>query len=188
MANVRGAVPADAVAIGRVHVAGWQVGYRGQMPQDHLDSLDAAQSARRWSARLEEAAAGARRASPPGEYRDVALVVEDDDGRVAGFASIGRLRDPHDDDRPLEMGEVQAIYIDPDRWESGFGAALLSGAERELVAMGFRRAALWVLVTNVRARGFYERLGWCATDHVKVDDRFGFTLTEVRYDRVLEAE
>jgi hypothetical protein len=37
MAEVRYATVDDAQAIGRIHVVGWQVTYRGQIPDRYLD-------------------------------------------------------------------------------------------------------------------------------------------------------
>ncbi len=40
---IRAAEPADAAALGRVHVRAWQAAYPGVMPDDFLDGLDPVQ-------------------------------------------------------------------------------------------------------------------------------------------------
>jgi hypothetical protein len=39
VAEIRAAVPEDALAVARVHVRSWQVAYRGLIAQAYLDSL-----------------------------------------------------------------------------------------------------------------------------------------------------
>ena len=53
------------------------------------------------------------------------------------------------------------LYVDPDHWGAGIGAALHDVA----VASGARN--LWVLRANTRARAMYERRGWRLTDRVR---------------------
>lgn len=50
--ELRPALPADALAVARVHVRAWQVGYRGLLPAAYLDSLRATV----WGAAVDELA------------------------------------------------------------------------------------------------------------------------------------
>jgi GNAT superfamily N-acetyltransferase len=168
---VRRATVADAAAIAAIHVATWRVAYRGHVPQEHLDDLDAARSERGW-------ATGLRDAQPPG-----ATAVLVDDGTVIGFVNFSACRD--DDCDPTEVGEVNAIYLSPRHWGTGGGRLLMAAALRELARAGFREAILWVLATNARARRFYEAGGWRPDGAVKTDDSRGFPLVEARYRRPL---
>lgn len=52
MVAVRPAVLDDVPQIAAVHVAGWQIGYQGLLPQQVLDDLTAAQRLTRWTATL----------------------------------------------------------------------------------------------------------------------------------------
>lgn len=159
---VRPAVPADAPAVAEVHVAGWQVGYRGLVDDAHLDALSVADRTGTWSQRLAEGAE----------------VLVADDGRVRGFATVGPARD---DDAAPTAGEVYALYVHPDAWGRGIGGALLSAALDRLAADGHEGCVLWALEANARARGFYEHRGWVADGSVKVEDHRGLLLREVRY-------
>jgi hypothetical protein len=47
--RIRLAVPEDALAVARVHVRSWQVGYRGLLPDDYLGKLNAAERAKRYT-------------------------------------------------------------------------------------------------------------------------------------------
>src|SRR2546426_1081524 len=101
------------------------------MPDGVLDALDVAERAERWRERLHEEKAG----------DPTVLVVEDEDGVVAGFAAIGARRG----DPPGPSGELWAINLDPDRWGRGLGRSLLAAAEEALRDAGHTEAILWVV-------------------------------------------
>lgn len=162
---VRVATSKDAAGIARVHILSWQVGYRDQIPDDYLDSLDIGQRERVWQKWLGV------------EGRDETNWVAERDGRIIGFAGAGKSRD---DDASGRTGEVFAIYVLGDHWDTGAGAALMNVAT-DFLRERFDTATLWVLDTNERARRFYERGGWTLDGAAKEDDRGSFVLHEVRY-------
>ena len=84
---------ADAAAVTKVHLGGWEWAYRGLMPDEVLDNLDYEERRARWHDRLADGAP---------------LLVAEVDGRVAGFAHGGPTRD---EDR-VGAGEVYALYVD----------------------------------------------------------------------------
>lgn len=170
---VRPAIPADADAIGLVHVRSWQSAYRDTMPRDYLGGLDPAQRSQVWRAILEKA-----QPSLGG-----VLVAGAEGGGITGFASFGPSRDSDTD--PRVTGEVFAIYADPDAWGTGAGRALMGGAVAELARLGYADAILWVLDANDRARRFYVLAGWEEDGARKTDGSRGFDITEVRYHRTL---
>lgn len=165
----------------RVGVAAWRAAYRGLMPDAYLDGLDERPRAERWRSGLR--AGGGEGRMLVGDDRCTALVAEDDVHGVAGFVSLGGLRDRSAQDQPT--GELWALNVHPQAWGCGLGTELLRRAVADLTAAGHDAAALWVVAGNHRARSFYERAGWHATDVVRTDLRFGEELAEVRYDRVL---
>jgi GNAT superfamily N-acetyltransferase len=172
--NVRRAQPQDAALIAETHVLAWQGGYRGLLPQDYLDGMQAGgRRLERWTRALES----------PDWSRGGVLVVERGDGQLAGFANFGATRD--EDDDPARVGEVYSIYLAPVAWGQGLGRALMSAALEHLAAVGYGEATLWVLDTNVRARRFYAAAGFSADGSGKTDDTYGFTIREVRYRRPL---
>lgn len=165
--RVRRAVPGDAAGVAEVHVASWQVGYAGLLPDDLLARLSVEERTRSWTTNL---------AASDGRCTLVAL---DDGDRVLGFASVGPDRD---DDAAPGTGELWALYAHPDSWRRGVGSSLMGAATDELVTRGFDRATLWVLTSNDRARRFYERHGWRARDRHKTDWRDDVRLDEVQYE------
>lgn len=169
----RAAVP-DAEAIARVHVRSWQVAYRGQLPDDHLNSLDPAERIPRWEAILDET-------SWPGQGT---LIVEDDTATVVGFANLSPTRNA--DQVPDATGEVTSFYIDPSSWGQGAGRCLMVAALAAL-ATRYRSGTLWVLDTNSRARSFYESTGWRHDGAVKDDHMAGVQIQDLRYVHELQS-
>jgi len=168
--SIRWAVPADAAAIAEVHVRSWKAAYPGMIPQSYLDALKPETRFRTWETIL---------ASPETPGTGTLLLVDEDEERVEGFASIGPNRDP---DIEMEgVGEVMALYLDPGSWGRGAGRTLLAAAVDEIASAGNSLATLWVLDTNEPARRFYEHLGWRADGTSKLHDWTAFVATDVRY-------
>jgi ribosomal protein S18 acetylase RimI-like enzyme len=158
--QVRLATADDADGIARVQERGWQGAYRHIFPPEKLDRggfIDP----ERWRARL--------RTPPPGWTTLVAAADE-----VVGFASIGPSRDEEG------LGELYAIYVDPDAWDTGAGRALMERAEQHL-AEEYDEATLWVLEDNARARRFYAVAGWSPDGAAKEGRWFDLSVIEVRY-------
>jgi GNAT superfamily N-acetyltransferase len=133
----------DAMAVARGHVRTWQVAYRTLVPDRYLDGLCPEVQAARYTF-----------ASSDPLKPSTILAVEA--GAVLGFATTAPSREP---DLP-GPGELWALYVDPDYWGRGIGAALMSAARARLSGLGFRNAMLWVLAGNVRAERFYRKDGW----------------------------
>jgi len=101
------------------------------------------------------------------------------DGAVVGFVAVGPTHDEQGD------GELYAIYVHPDHWDTGVGRELIEAGEQRLRVLGHRDAHLWVLDDNPRARRFYEIAGWSTDGAVRRIEAFGFELDEVRYVKQL---
>lgn len=169
--DVRPASAADAPGIAEVRVRTWQVAYRDILPAQFLDELSIEASADRFRERL---------SAPTPDRR---TWVAEAAGRIVGFVSLGAVRDQP---APRLSGEIYAIYVLAECWERGIGRQLLETAARELKALGYSDAVLWVLADNQRARTFYERAGWHADGATKQDTFGGREVTEVRYRIALE--
>ena len=168
--RVRPATLADAGLVAVVHVESWRSTYRGLVPNKYLDSLSIDRRRAVWEKLLGEASAN-----------QGVLVLEDNDS-VVGFCHFSPTRD---DDAVAATGEITAFYLLASHWGRGGGSRLLAAAVHALAASGFKRATLWVLDGNERARRFYEKHGWRADSSVKLDDRGTFQLRELRYGRPL---
>lgn len=164
--EIRHARSGEGTAISAVRVASWRAAYRGLMPDEILDGMEVDGS--RWDEAI-------RTATP-----HTSLLVVDDDAGIQGFSVLGPDRDGADD-----TGEIVAIYLHPDVWDRGYGWALMEHTVVEMREHGFRRAVLWVLSTNERARRFYETAAWIADGGEKIEEWQGHPLPHVRYTRDL---
>jgi GNAT superfamily N-acetyltransferase len=120
--QLRKARVGDEMAVAEVHVRSWQIGYRGLVADDYLAGLRPADRAERYSFDVDD---------------PVTVVAVTD--RIRGFVTISP-----------GVGELRALYVDPESWRAGLGAALIVEAERRL-AQHHAAATLWVLTGNTRA-------------------------------------
>lgn len=167
---IRIATSADAWAIARVHVLSWQTGYRGLVADSLLDGLSIERRAAFWEGVL----------SAP--LQNQQTFVADFSGDIRGFATGGRCRD---NDRTTS-GELQAIYVWPEQWNSGTGTALHNTCLDALRADDFIDAILWVVEGNDRALHFYRKHGWEHDGTRKVQQFDGAVMNEVRLERTLK--
>jgi GNAT superfamily N-acetyltransferase len=166
--RLRPAQPEDALAIARVHVRSWQVAYRDLLPNDHLNQLRPEDRASKYDF---------THTDPQKPH----TIIADDNGLITGFATTMPSRDPALPDH----GELAAIYVDPNHWNHGIGAALITAARTHLVEQGFRHAYLWLLHGNTRAARFYTIDGWTPNGDHRTDTVWGVTVNEARYLRAL---
>jgi GNAT superfamily N-acetyltransferase len=169
--SIRAATALDAEGIARVHTRSWQVGYRGIVPDSHLDALSWETRRSWWADALAE---------PWGERRFTYVAV-DERTEVVGFSAVGRSRD---EDLAGGIHEVYALYVDPAAWGRGFGSRLMV---RTLLDLPPEAAGvtLWVLSANDRGRRFYANHGFAPDGASKIEDFDGEPLQEVRLLRAI---
>jgi GNAT superfamily N-acetyltransferase len=83
------------------------------------------------------------------------VIVAEIDGRLAGFAM-------------LDGSELDGLFVEPQRWRRGIGAALIEAAVHEARRRGL---SLVTVVANPAARAFYEKCGFRVEG--EADTRFG---------------
>jgi GNAT superfamily N-acetyltransferase len=165
MATVRPATTTDADAIGRIHADTWRAAYAHVLPEG---AFDVETRQRFWRDAFER------------EWPATSAVfVAEVEGAVVGFAGVGASREEE------AIGELFTIYVEPGRWGTGAGRALIERAEESLAGSGFGEALLWVLEGNERAERFYRAAGWTHDGGRKVEEFAGAELTEVRYRKQL---
>jgi GNAT superfamily N-acetyltransferase len=164
--ELRPARPEDALAVARVHVRCWQIGYRGLLPDGYLDGLRAEDRAPRYTFEVRD---------PDRPH----TIVADDGGAIVGFATT----------MPAPgmpgTGELAALHVDPDAWRRGIGTALIGAARARLDELGFGAAVLWLLVGNRRAEQFYAADGWTADGTRRTAEVWGAQVDEVLLRRAL---
>ncbi len=76
----------------------------------------------------------------------------------------------------LDGDWIEHLYVDPDNWRAGIGTRLLELAKREQPD-GLQ---LWTFQANARARQFYERHGFVASEMTDGENEEG--APDVRYE------
>jgi GNAT superfamily N-acetyltransferase len=165
---LRPAAPADALAVARVHVRSWQAGYRTLLADDYLDQLRPEDRTPRYTFGC---------ADP----HQPATIVAAEGKAIYGFATTAPARDLDASD----CGELCALYVDPDWWGRGVGAALIAAARARLVELRFRNAVAWILAGNARAQRFYASDRWVPDGARRTPLVWGVTVDEIRYRRAL---
>lgn len=77
--------------------------------------------------------------------------------------------------------ELICIHSLQNNWGKGYGLAMMSHLLDEIREAGYVEVILWVFEKNMRARKFYEKLGFKLTDKRKDS----FYAVEVMYSKVL---
>ncbi len=166
---IRQAKVNDARKVAEVHVLTWQKAYAGIVPDSHLTFLSIDKREEFWRQTIKEG--------------NPELWVAEKENEVVGWVAFGPSRDAGAD---AFVGEVEAIYVHPDRWSSGTGKLLWLKAQERLVARKFEEVTLWVLEENIRAINFYLAAGFKADMESTKDITIaGKVLREVRYQRNL---
>ena len=198
MISIRDSTEADRLAVEAVRRASWRVAYAGLIGQAYIDRATVGLSRishpapwRRTLVAVTDGSPAVTGSSPAGTGGSLAVVGYTAFGpERSGFApqpaTTGKATA---DQAPLtpaglagEVGEVYAIYVAPDWWSTGTGRLLLEAAMARLATAGYRRAVLWVLDTNTRARRFYEKAGWAPDGAANTMVALGGVI-EVRYTR-----
>jgi len=91
---------------------------------------------------------------PPAQLANGQVLVAELDGRLAGFAAV-------------VGGELDGLFVEPELWRQGIGAALLNEATHS----ARRRGLALTVIANPAAREFYERCGFSLEG--EAETRFG---------------
>ena len=147
-AAIRSAVPADAAAIGRVHVACLHETYTDLMPPEWLAERTVEERTSLWKSVLDE----------PAARSTIAVCVAECESDVCGFASCGWQRTASLKELGF-AGEFSAIYVLRRFQRRGIGLALMRSLASAALESGVHTAALWCLKDNEGACRFYEHVG-----------------------------
>lgn len=149
----------DRLAISKIYEESWKYAYNNIVPQNYLNSIPAG----KWAPNLDNP--------------DRKTLIYIDNDTMVGTSSFGKSRFEQFDG----WGEIISIYLLPDYIGKGYGKILLESTILELKKVGLENVFLWVLEENIRARHFYERLGFLQTDDFLDDNIGGKDLREIRY-------
>lgn len=141
-AEIRKAVPNDALAIARIKVEGWRHAYGSFMLAETLAQMDEHVHLERWKEQIESGA-------------DQAIFVSVQHGEVTGFAASG----PNRHGPEGYTSELYAIYIDPPFTGGGIGTKLTLACAESMRAQGHTNMSVYCFGQNVLARKYYEGKG-----------------------------
>ncbi|WP_343210642.1 GNAT family N-acetyltransferase [Anaerolentibacter hominis] len=136
----------DAAEASRLYALSWKETYRGKLPDTYLEQLREdfwQETFQKWI--------------ETGEWN---IRVAAQGGRILAAAVYGRSQE----EGYLSWGEIKSLYVLPGELGKGYGKALFTDVCGLLAKQGFDCLYLWVLKENARARSFYERQGFRATE------------------------
>ena len=164
---IRAAVPQDAPTVNQILTETWKAAYIGIVPQEYLDSLDAAKPNR-----MQEDISA----------RTLEVLLLFADGVPAGAVGYGSSRE----ESRAGWGEIVCLYLRPAYWRRGYGGKLLRAAVDALTREGFRKFYLWVMAENRSAREFYRAMGFEPTGEASFYEIAGKRMEDVRYIKKTE--
>jgi GNAT superfamily N-acetyltransferase len=107
-----------------------------------------------------------------------------DEGRVAGFTGWMPALTRAEPREPVPgRAHLWSLFVAPDWWGTGLAHALLDWVVSGMRESGWGTAQLWTPRDHARARRFYEREAWRATDRTQWSEELGLDL--VLYEREL---
>ena len=95
----------------------------------------------------------------------VVLVLERDDGTMAGYVEAGE-RSIVDGCSSSPVGYIEAWYVDPDVRRTGQGAALIRAAEEWARGRGYTEMGSDALLDNEVSHRAHQHLGFTEVDRV----------------------
>ena len=147
---IRRVRPGDENDLARIQTQSWKAAFAAILDGETLERCtDLSRAADMYRALLED-----------GHGNGYLLLT---DGRAHGIAWWDAARDAE----MAGKAELICIHSLPDQWHMGFGTRLMERVLADIAAQGYAEVMLWVFAENHRARAFYEKLGFRATEHTK---------------------
>jgi len=111
------------------------------------------------------------------------LALAESDGRAAGFTAWRPATTLGDDPQPIAgRAHLRALFVARDWWGTGLAHDLLEWSVDGMRQSGFTTGQLWTPTDHARARAFYEREGWRATDERFFSPDLALDLTRFEID------
>jgi GNAT superfamily N-acetyltransferase len=145
--SVRLARTSDVDAIALVQQRAWRDAYAELMPPDALAALDIDELSLQWGRALLSS----------GQHR-VFVAIAEGSGDVVGAASVGPTADP--DLTEQRVGEVGALFVDPDHYRCGHGSRLMNACVDLLREGGYAECVTWLPLADEPRRAFFLSAGW----------------------------
>lgn len=154
----------DSDVLGKIHSESLQLAFKNIIP-DYVLNVDFG---------VERRTGRFKRELSEGSPR-TAVIFEGNE--PAGLISFGKCRYGDNDKSWIEIWRV---YFTPKFWGSGIAQELMEWGINEILKENFTNIELWVSEENIRARKFYEKMGFTHDNTVQIID-MGKELKELRY-------
>lgn len=141
--KIRKALPSDALGIKKVHVAAYQVSYRGYLPDDYLGAKTVNDEMVERTSRYLETAE---------------CYVAENEQQIIAFAYMV--------DHENNLTEIQALYVDPLFQKQGVGTKLAEYVTGLKKKAGYTKCAVWTLKFGP-SLPFYHKMGFIETQNEK---------------------
>lgn len=157
----------DSDVLGKIHSESSRAGFKGIIPDHILNDVFSIE--RRTKRFVSEISEGSPRTAVIFEAKE-----------PAGLISFGKCRYGNNDKSWIEIWRV---YLAPKFWGSGVAEELIEWVIKEILNEHFTNIELWVLEENMRARNFYEKMGFKHDNTFQISNT-GKELKELRYIKV----
>lgn len=165
---IRYANKEDADTIALINSKSFQQAFKGIIPDDFLDGRFSYESLReRLNKELDEGTTSN-------------CIMYKDDIPV-GMLTFMKDSYKERDESEIDLGR---IYLLPEYWGKNIGIEFIDWLCKELKNKGFVKVALWVVEENLRARKFYEKVGFAHDGEIRIINP-GREIKEYRYTKQL---
>lgn len=165
---IRNARQEDADDLALIYSKSFQSAFKGIISDDYLDDKF---SFERLKGRLNEEVS-------KGNTTNSIIIIDDIPVGMVTYAYS------KSEDADILEAEIWRIYLLPEYWDQSVGIQLMEWALKDMQIKGVEKVTLWVIEENVRARRFYEKLGFVHEGETRIIN-VGREIKDYRYIKYL---
>ena len=127
----------DIDEIAKIITEDWKIAYKGIIDEEYLEKLYYKEKAERIRKKYQE-------------QKSIVYV----DKEIKGYC---RLKESEEEGK--KIGEIEGLYVKYNQRGKEIGRLLVKEAMKILKERGYKEVIIWCLKENIKARGFYEKIG-----------------------------
>lgn len=159
--SIRKAQPGDEKTLAYIQTESWKAAFRGILSPEELARCTSTEQAEQMYQNVLK-------------QKDCTIAIECVNDVPHCIAAWGRNRSG----LSASVGELICIHSLQEQWGKGYGSAMMDYVLAQLRREGYESVILWVFEANNRARRFYEKHGFAATEQRKPANG----ITELMYE------
>ena len=168
--EIRYAEMSDAAAVANLHLIASRTLYEGVVPDAHWQATPPAKRVTFWKEAI--------------EFGEPQVIVALQGQDIVGFVGFDRSRDPKSKNT---MGELWALYVDPDHIGQGVGLALWDAAREGLQDEDCTDVTVWVPLHSEKSLRFFDAAGFKREmNTARTVPMGGVRVEEIRFKRSLD--